>query len=104
MYDGNGVVIDRREMLRVKLKVLTAEAKIIRKEERRSRGLLRDELHNHRVLELRRAARATHMAYGLIRGRSIERIEVAPRTPPNWSEVGRLLKKYGPLQPIQIPQ
>lgn len=75
MYDKNTVLIDRREMLRVKAKSLAEEAHLIRREERRTRGLLRDELRWHRTGVVRFEARATHLAYGIIRGRSIDRIE-----------------------------
>ena len=44
-------IIDRREMLRIKVKSLTAEARIIRVEERKTFGALRNELHIHRPLE-----------------------------------------------------
>lgn len=149
MYSKEGVLVDRREMLRVKIKSLAAESKMIRLEERRSalgrkhiatrrdyaekmkrvrencpnelerrhaiaavriefraaRAKLRprrdpdplfQELYQHRVLDVRRESRHAHIAYGLIRGRSLERIETAPKTPPNWAEIERLVKKYGP--------
>lgn len=62
MYDKNTVLIDRREMLRVKAKSLAEEAHLIRREERRTRGLLRDELRWHRTGVVRFEARATHLA------------------------------------------
>lgn len=96
MQDKQGKVVDRREMLRVKLKSLAAEARIIRHEERRTRGALRDELADHRRKVVRQAARNTHVAYALIRGRAIERIEPNAKTEPNWSEVKRMCAQYGP--------
>ena len=94
-------VIDRREMLRVKLKSLAVEARIIRREEQRSWGPLLNELHLHRVHEVRWAARDTHLAYGFIRGRTLQQMEancndedwVAPR----WESIRKMLKKYGPV-------
>jgi len=149
MYSKEGVLIDRREMLRVKIKSLAAEAKIIRLEERRTAGRkhmqnkktyhalmkrareeapselerrhaiaairlqfraekaklrprknpdpLFDQLYAHRILDVRRESRHAHIAYGLIRGRSLERIETAPKTQPNWVEIERMVKKYGPV-------
>jgi hypothetical protein len=89
---------DRRVMLKVKAKSLADEARIIRKEERRASPLLRGELHLHRVSDVRSEARATHLAYGLIRGRSVERIERSQtRTPPLWLRVQTMVKKYGPV-------
>lgn len=146
MYDKNGNLVDRREMLRVKLKSLMEEAKIIRHEERRGAGKkleqarkrfrvqmkgataiknadvrkeaiasvrieyrlarskckprrqidpLYEELRLHRIRELRAEARATHIAYALIRGRPIEKIETAAKVQPDWPRIDRLLAKYG---------
>lgn len=100
-------IIDRREMLRVKLKSLAEEARIIRKEEQRTFGQLQNELHLHRVKELRFEARATHVAYGLIKGRTLAQIE--PIRYKGWptyaaeaadkklfERVAAMIKKYGP--------
>ncbi len=89
-------LIDRREMLRVKLKSLAEEARIIRREEQRTHGRLRDELHLHRVGVVREAARATHIAYGLIKGRTYEQIERTAIYGPDWAAVEKMLAKYGP--------
>ena len=97
MYDETRVkIIDRREMLKVKIKSLAEEARIIRREEHRTHGELRSELRNHRVIVVRREARVAHVAYGLIRGLAYERIEPGARTAPNWKRVRELCKKYGP--------
>jgi hypothetical protein len=96
-------IVDRREMLRVKLKSLAEEAKIIRREEHRTHGALRDELHTHRVLQVRSAARATHLAYGFIKGRTLAQMEPTRRPVPDyiesllWADVRKMLKKYGPF-------
>ena len=98
MYDRAGKIIDRREMLRVKLKSLTAEAHIIRHEEHRTKGALRDELHLHRVRMLRFEARCTHLAYGFIRGRTLAQMENREALPPIVTEkVNVMLKRYGPV-------
>lgn len=89
-------IIDRREMLRIKLKSLAEEARIIRKEEHRSWGQLRNELHLHRVGIVRKTARDTHIAYGLLKGRTIEQIEHGAKTEPDWDAINKMLKKYGP--------
>src|SRR5574337_277922 len=78
-------IIDRREMLRIKLKSLMEEAKIIRKEERKLWGNLRDELWYHRTQELRNEARATHLAYGFIRGMDRDKIEPTRKQPISGS-------------------
>ena len=94
----SAVIIDRREMLRVKVKSLAAESRIIRQEEKHSRGLLRDELHLHRVGIVRSESRSACLALGFIKGRTYEQMEKDPGTKPNWAKVNQLLKKYGPTE------
>lgn len=99
MYTRDGVLHDRREMLRVKLKSLAEEARMIRTEERRTTGTLREELRAHRAGVVRYETRATHLAYGIIRGREVDRIEkpLAPRPSHLWDKVRTMVKKYGPV-------
>jgi hypothetical protein len=100
MYSRTGEVLDRREMLKVKVKSLAEEARIIRKEERRTKGYLREELNAHRRKEVRFAARTSYMAYGLIRGRAIDKTE-RPKTPRSdnyWKAVKTMIVKYGPVE------
>src|SRR4051794_30482561 len=93
--------IENRIFLKVKLKSLAAEARIIRFHEQRTRGELRARLHTHRVREVRTEAHATHLAYGFIRGRSRLQIEPNRRILPAlaeiaiWSRVTSMVKKYG---------
>lgn len=96
MYAKDGKIIDRREMLKVKIKSLAEEARIIRREEHRTRGELRNELREHRVGIVRSEARATHIAYGLIRGRSLDRIEPGAKRQPDWKKIESMCKRYGP--------
>lgn len=88
---------DNRALLRVKIKSLAEEARIIRFEEKRAGKWeeLRNRLHQHRVIDVRQEARVAHIAYGLIKGRTLERIEPKSKTEPNWKRVHDLLKKYG---------
>ena len=147
MYDEQGNIIDRREMLKVKVKTLAAEARIIRsmahraakpdhklrlrhitdaltdttlgenerwalvverrllKKRMQARGVigrLRWELIHHRKTVLRKEARLTHIAYGLIRGRRYEQIEKSTRPEKKLKEadrkaIQRMLDTYGPL-------
>lgn len=89
-------VHDRREMLRVKVKSLAAEARIIRQEEQRTHGQLRFELHEHRVGVVRDMARSSHLAYGFIRGRTHDEMEPTRKSEPDWEAVRRMCKRYGP--------
>ena len=81
--------------LKVKVKSLTAEARIIRLEEARSRGDLREELRAHRRKDVRREQRATQLAYGYLRGIARARVEPKPLTEPDWTRVEAMVKKYG---------
>lgn len=104
MYDQNKNIVDRREMLRVKLKSLAEEARIIRREEQRTFGALREELHRHRVDKVRKVARDTHVAYGLIRGKAIDQIEPGRKSDPDWEAVEKMVKKYGSQQAVVLRQ
>ncbi len=87
---------DRRLFLKIKLKSLMEEAKIIRKAENSPRNLpLLGELHHHRVMDVRTEARHTHIAYGLIRGRELHEMEKTEK-PVDWKKVQAMCKKYGP--------
>ena len=98
-------IIDRREQLKVKVKSLAAEARIIRFQEQKSWGSLRDELYLHRITELRSEARHSHIAYGLIRGKSLSQLEQKSETSPKWDKVRAMINKYGPaeMRNMQLP-
>lgn len=67
---------DRRVMLKIKLASLAEEARIIRREEqKRLMGDIRHALWAHRTGDVRFEARAAHLAYGVLRGMPIERME-----------------------------
>lgn len=83
--------------LRVKVKSLAAESRIIRQEERRARTTeVHASLYMHRVQDVRREARAALLAYAFIRGTAYARVEQpAPDNPPDLKRVGQLVEKYG---------
>jgi len=86
--------------LKIKIKSLAEEARIIRREEKRFPGWhgTRTGLYLHRVQVVRREARAALLAYGFLRGRRYERIEAKRRgEEPDWRRVTQLVQKYGPL-------
>lgn len=100
-------IIDRREMLKIKLISLADEARTIRRLAQRTHGQLRHEMNVHRKGVVGDAARATHLAYGFIRGRTLEQMESRRNVglPPYlasqyddrlFAEVRKMLKKYGP--------
>jgi hypothetical protein len=89
---------DKRAFLRIKLKSLAAEAKIIRLEEARNKRL-RYELSAHRRGVVRTAARNTLLAYAFLKGRTYKSVEPNAHTPPNWKEVERMVRQYGVAGP-----
>lgn len=91
--------------LKIKLKSLADEARTIRNEENklkieRNFSKLND-LHDHRVHVVRPEARATHIAYGLLRGLGYDQIERTTTSSPNWSRVRSMVKKYSPEEDVQ---
>lgn len=89
--------------LRVKIKSLAVEARIIRTEERKAKArgerALLDGLHTHRIFDVRIAARRTLLAYGYLRGKSYREIERVCNTPLHSSDIksiARMIVKYGP--------
>jgi hypothetical protein len=89
----------RNPELKIKIKSLAEEAKIIRKDEGiaydNNDYALGNSLHYHRVVIVRREARATLLAYQYLRGKSYESCEGIGKTTPKWDNVKRMVKKYG---------
>ncbi|MDR3503029.1 MAG: hypothetical protein P4L79_10660 [Legionella sp.] len=99
-------------LLRVKIKSLTEETKIIRDEERTAKWKAKAaaarakqesqekhtshfyRLHNHRTNDIRQEMRATHLAYGFLRGKSYREMERFSYTQPNWEKIEKMVEKY----------
>ena len=80
--------------LKVKIKSLAEEAKIIKLEEKRNK-LAREELYLHRIQVVRTEARATLLAYGFLRGRKYRELENSGTMPPNIkSRIIKMIDKY----------
>lgn len=90
---------DSRTYLKVKIKSLAAEARIIRHEEskalKRKNTALKDGLACHRRGIVRSAARLTHLAYGFLRGRPYKALEAKCAVKPDWDRVWKMVEKYG---------
>jgi len=82
--------------LKIKLKSLAEESRIIRKEELLSKPNIDkiNSLHDHRIHVVRPVARATHLAYGLLNGLDYRQIENHNKTVPDWKKVEAMVKKY----------
>ncbi len=85
---------DRRLFLKVKIKSLVAESRIIRQEERKNPHA-RIELAEHRRGIVRQVSRTNNLAYGFIRGRSYRQMERSCYTAPNWKEVWKTIERFG---------
>ena len=85
--------------LKIKIKALAEEARIIRKEEKNKSlsNLQREKLYLHRVGIVRRESRATHLAYAYLRNKLYRDCERTCHTPPNLTAIERMVKKYGNL-------
>lgn len=81
--------------LRVKIKNLADEARTIREEARKTSGMAKWRLNNHRTEVVRPAARTNLLAYGLLRGRPYSSIEQKCCLLPNFKEVGKTAKRFG---------
>ncbi len=66
---------------------------------RRPRGYYN--LQGHRVYQVRREARATHLARMFLHGRHYSEVEQFARTQPNWRVVSRLVAMYCPREILE---
>lgn len=92
------------KFLKVKIKSLAAEARVIRLEEKRAgkNNALREKLYLHRTVDVRKEQRASLLAYAFLRGRPLSAVE--PKRRPElewqaaarWKRVGEIVKKFGP--------
>ena len=90
--------------LKVKLKSLAAEARIIRKEELKCKGkwaFHADSFRLHRTLHIRPITRATHIAYGLLRGLEYREIEPTAKRAPDWTKVSAMVNKYSEFSKLK---
>lgn len=92
----------RNAYLRIKLKSLAAEARIIRREEKRANEYRDFDLQNsltlHRKGTVRSEARATLLAYQYLRGipyAACEKPNPKKHNPIDMDAVKRMVKKYG---------
>lgn len=96
---------DRRTQLKVKIKYLAEEARIIKREEEKARdSALRDSLYRHRIDVVRDEARHSLLAYGLIRGREYAEMEGSTRKSPDFDRVEKLARRFGPVRERSGPE
>ena len=87
--------MDKRTYLKVKIKSLAEEARIIRKETKKARNLsIKNGLALHRTGVVRTEARLTQLAYGFLRGLEYLQMEQKAHTSPDWARVRKMVAKY----------
>ena len=88
--------MNKKIALKIKVKHLAEEARIIRKEEQKSAGDLRNWLYLHRINDVRSECRATHIAYAFAKGKALKQVEKYPQDIPItvWSRVTRMVTSY----------
>jgi len=83
--------------LRVNVKSLTAEARIIRQEIKRvwkSNTDTKNELHNHRLLRIKPEARMAHLALAYLRGTPYKKAENSAKNKPAARELTNKLNRF----------
>ena len=99
-----------KTFLKIKGLSLAAEARILKRlEKSRMHPKLRENIHLHRVHQVRSEARSTHLALGFLRGTSYLKMELplmdfhkegrqlhTTKTRPDWKRIEQLVRKYGP--------
>lgn len=92
--------------LKIKIKSLAAEARIIRSEEKKWPGqsYVRSSLHGHRTGIVRNEARHSQLAYGFLRGRPYVAMEQKAKTEPNWDRVENIAVRFRDSHGGQTPQ
>ena len=78
---------ERLVTLKVKVKSLTAESKIIRDLERKHTGFIRDSLADHRKLIVRVEARASQLAAAFLKGKKYKKVESYCKDKPYRDQV-----------------
>lgn len=87
---------ERTRHLKVKVKNLAEEARIIRKEEAQTSGMERWSLQHHRKTVVRRAARHNLLAYAFLRGRPYSCVEsTSTRNLPEWKRIKKIATDFG---------
>lgn len=88
--------------LRIKIKSLAAEAAIIRQEAKKTSGLVKYGLNQHRTGIVREHTRINLLAYGLIKRVPYSVMEQKTDTKVNFSKIVEIAKRFGETDEIAI--
>lgn len=87
---------NRIKQLKVKIKSLAAEARIIRLETHRTNDIVtKNDLATHRTGIVREEARYSQLAYAFLRGRSYASIEAKTEKELDLARVRKLVERFG---------
>lgn len=87
--------------LKIKAKHLTAESRIIRKEENKLSGWRKRQIQDHRRWDVRNEARATQLTLAFLLGKEYRKVELKTRDHFDWKheivlkKIIAMAKKYG---------
>lgn len=86
-----------KTFLKMKIKSLAAETRIIHSEERKWPGQsdMRQSLYHHRKTVVQRESRASQLAYGFLRGRDYKVMESKCHELPDWAKVEDIALRFG---------
>lgn len=82
--------------LKVKIKSLAVEARIIKREEGKTKDpQLKNSLRFHRTYDVRKEARSAHLAYAFLKGFEYAQIESRCNEKPDFVRIKKLVEKFG---------
>lgn len=83
--------------LRIKIKSLAAEAEIIRREAKKTKGMTKWGLNHHRTSVVRHHSRHNLLAYGFLRGVPYCVMERNCDEAPDFKMVAEIARRFGPV-------
>lgn len=86
---------ERTIHLKVKVLSLAAEARIIRRQAKRAKGMVKWRLNQHRTEVVRDHSRHNLLAYGILRGVPYRKMEQKCSEKPDFDRVSSIAKRFG---------
>jgi hypothetical protein len=86
--------MDKRVQLKIKIKSLAAESKIIRAETKKAPKWLKGHLHHHRVMDVRIESRYAQLAYAFLRNVDYSQVEYNAKKAVNWEKLRDTVNRF----------
>lgn len=91
-------MLTKKFALKVKIKSLSAETRIIKQAIARYKDLgTKISLREHHVHVVRKEARHSQLAYAFLRGREYHEVEARCDVPPDFVKVAELIERFGEI-------